>query len=224
MTVENWMKPSTTYMSPGAGQGLPDFGITWGILTKSFPVRAETLQTNPGHVSLTKSFNLPPNPCFSIFKKENLLYRVALRVRDNTNKTPNTAWPTENIQDSNNEERDSQFKAPGFYTNNWFLFALCNQGQCSSSLTKPLESFSIKRTLTEYEKTHSPLPIILLYNNMSFCFALPFFFFSSEKRVAFYITVLFWEAVFPESCNHSRRKVEKLINLLVNQKRKTDYS
>lgn len=56
-----------------------------------------------------------------------------------------------------------------------------------------------------------------------FCFAF-FFFSSSEKRVAFYITVLFWEAVFPESCNHSRRKVEKLINLLVNQKRKTDYS
>lgn len=67
-------------------------------------------------------------------------------------------------------------KHPAFYTNNWVLFALCNQGQCSSSLIKPLESFSIKRTLTEYEKTHSPLPIILLYNNMSFCFALPFFF------------------------------------------------
>lgn len=87
-------EPSTTSLEGRTGPAW--LGNHWGVVTKSITVGAETLQTNSGCAIIfypcefdqVSRLTFLKISCFSIFKKENLLYGIALRVRDNTNKHP----------------------------------------------------------------------------------------------------------------------------------------
>lgn len=92
-----WKSEGTLHhMSLEGRTGPAWLGNHWGVVTKSITVGAEKLPTNSGCAIIfypcefdqVSRLTFLKISCFSIFKKENLLYGIALRVRDNTNKHP----------------------------------------------------------------------------------------------------------------------------------------